>query len=111
MLSANGGTRHHSVYITIVDEDQGEIRMCSRKQGDTHFCSVGASKPRRLQQTPLQLMRKEPDVSTPEVGEVRGLEKATSTRYGDITAQAGETDTMLETSPEHEAGDFLVVVE
>lgn len=45
-------------------------------------------------------------MSTPEAGEVQGLEKATNTDYGNTNAQAGETDTMLETSPEHEAGDL-----
>ena len=43
VLSANGGTRDHSVYITVVDQDQGVIRMCSRKEGDTHFCSPRAA--------------------------------------------------------------------
>lgn len=55
VLSANGETRHHSVYITVVDQNHGVIRMCSRKEGDTHFCSSRASELCRMQQTTLRI--------------------------------------------------------
>ena len=36
-------------------------------------------------------------MSTPEAGEVQGLEKATNTSYGRIVAQSGEMVTIFET--------------
>ena len=40
----------------------------------------------------------------PDAGEVQGLEKLTNTSYGKATAQRGDMDKMLETSPESNAG-------
>ena len=34
---------YHSTYVTVIDHDQGIIRMCRRKEGDAHYCRSRAS--------------------------------------------------------------------